>query len=161
MLYFGYIVPYGFLIVVNVLIIYKATSYERGQKSVESHSKTTETRKNKRKAQMTRAILILTFIFIMATLPSTIITGYLYDEVIHLEIGQIIINLIDGIQFSYPAFNFFILFFSNKLFEEQVRNLLVIKMKTNKISASTRFSENNNNSFMQKTNTRRFISTIF
>lgn len=33
------------------------------------------------------------------------------------------INLINAIQFTYPAFNFFILFFTNKLFEQKVKSL--------------------------------------
>ena len=58
------------------------------------------------------------------SLPGAILTGFFYDQVIVLEFGQVIVNLINGIQFSYPAFNFVILFFSNKLFAQEVRSLL-------------------------------------
>lgn len=114
-LYFGYIVPYCFLVLLNSAIIYKATQFERHQQP------TTETRSAKRKTQMTRMIVFITFLYIITSLPNTIITGYFYNPVVRLDVGQLIINLINGIHFSYPAFNFFILFFSNKLFAEEVK----------------------------------------
>ena len=69
-------------------------------------------------------ILLITSLFIAMSLPGAILTGFFYDQVIMLEFGQVIVNLINGIQFSYPAFNFVILFFSNKLFGQEVRALL-------------------------------------
>lgn len=118
-LYFGYIAPYILLILFNSIIIYTATRYERKHKN--SISSSIENRSAKRKTQMTRMIILITFLYIMTSLPNTIVTGYLYNTVVRLDVGQLIINLINGIHFSYPAFNFFILFFSNKLFAEEVK----------------------------------------
>lgn len=133
LLYFGYIVPYTLLIALNSFIIYRATHYDR------SHNAT-----NRRKTEMTRTILILTFLFIFTSLPSTIITGYFYDSVAYLNIGQIVINLINGIQFSYPAFNFFILYFTNKLFADEFKAILS-KIKGNQVSMMNQTTNNTNN----------------
>ena len=134
MLYFGFIVPYGFLLLFNVLIIYKATKFERIQKESKNVSSEAASRK---KAHMTRTILFLTFLFIATSLPGTIITGYFYWDVTKSNLGRLIINLVDGVQFSFPAFNFFILFFTNKQFAQQV-NVFLLKMKTkNQVSAQT------------------------
>ena len=137
-LYFGYIVPYCFLVLLNSAIIYKATQFERHQQP------TTETRSAKRKTQMTRMIIFITFLYIVTSLPSTIITGYLYDNVSSLDVGQMIINLIDGIQFSYPAFNLFILFFSNKLFAEELKRTFPRFLGERNRVSTTRTKSNTN-----------------
>lgn len=133
--------PYILLIVLNLMIIYKATRYERIRKlsqpmNARQHSilaraningsrrKSHATVVNKRKAQMTRAILIITFMYIASTLPSTIFNAYLYDLAASLEIDPIIINLMNGLQFSYSALNIFILFFTNKLFAKEFKELV-------------------------------------
>lgn len=110
--------PYGLLIIFNSLIIYKATRFERVR--VEA----AELRAAKRKAEMTRTILFMTFLYILVTLPSTIVTGYYFLTILLSDSGPLIITLIDALQFSYPALNFFILFFSNKLFAEEVKIFL-------------------------------------
>lgn len=117
-LYFGYIVPYVILILINVLIVYEATKYERSQRTLQSI--------NKKKTKMIRTILILTTMFIVTSLPSTIVAGYFYFYIIQLDFWMIIINFIDGVQFSFPAFNFFILFLSNKLFAKSSRKFFKI-----------------------------------
>ena len=108
-----------------MLIIYKATRFSESNTNSNTHTNSaSETQRNKRKTQMTRMILLITSLFIAMSLPGAILTGFFYDQVIMLEFGQVIVNLINGIQFSYPAFNFVILFFSNKLFAQELRSLL-------------------------------------
>lgn len=123
MLYFGFIVPYGLLVLSNMLIIYKATSFDRSYGS-QSHASGSS---RKRKAHLTRTILSMTFLFIVSSLPSTIVTGYFYTDIIQLEAGQMIINLVDGFQFSYPAFNILILFSTNKLFADEIKEWISTK----------------------------------
>ena len=71
---------------------------------------------------MTRMILIITSLFILLSLPGAIVSGYFYDDIIVLDYGTMIINLLNAIQFTYPASNFFILFFTNKLFAQEIKS---------------------------------------
>ena len=135
----GFIIPYVLLILVNVCIIYKATKYERLHKNVvQSQSQPTvvnETRSARKKAEMTRSILIITFLYIIVTLPGTILTGFFFISMMSLDIGLMLLNIIDIIHFSYPAFNFFILYFSNKLFCQEVK-IFFGRMKRNKVDVT-------------------------
>lgn len=115
----------------NLLIIYKATSFERAQKQSESSSS------SRRKAQMTRTILLLTLGFIISSLPSTVITGYFYAAVAFNDYGPLVINFINCVQFTYPALHFFILMFTNKLFSEEAK-LIVFRMQINQVSVTSK-----------------------
>ena len=151
LVYFGYIVPYGLLILFNAMIIYKATTYERTKKRTQVmslvqenlHSSSIATRAYQRKLEMTKTILFITFLYIVTSLASTLITAYFYNQIISDYSGQMVINLVDAVLFSYPAFNFFILFFSNKLFSQEVRSLIALGRQTS-ISAATQQSNQTN-----------------
>lgn len=132
-MYFGFIVPYGILLVVNAMIIYKATQFSRAQKADAALNSS----KNRRKAQMTRMILFITFLYITLSFPGVIVTGYFFGIIYSHEAGSMIINLLNAIQFSYPALNFFILLFSNKLFAEEVKRLF-LRLGNNSVSVTTR-----------------------
>jgi len=112
--YFTFVIPTVSLIVVNSLIIWKATRFERVQ----------YTRSIKRKIEMTRSILIITFLFVIISLPSNLIFGFFFFDVLVIVESQMIFNLVIGIQMSYPAFNFFILYFSNKRFSQEVKSFI-------------------------------------
>ena len=81
-------------------------------------------------------ILLITSLFIVMSLPGAILTGFFYDQVILMENGQVLVNLINGVQFSYPAFNFLILLFSNKLFAQEVR-FVFVKFIVTPVNSST------------------------
>lgn len=125
--------PYGILLISNSIIIYKATQFSRAQKAEASHTSS----KNKRKTQMTRMIVFITFLYLVMSLPGVIVTGYFFNAIYALDAGPMLINLINAFQFSYPAFNFFILFFSNKLFAEEVKTL-IFRLRNNAISVATK-----------------------
>lgn len=105
------------------MIIYKATRYERNQ--VESITSTPNSianaRTSKRKSEMTRTVIIITLLYILTSLPNTVVAGYFYFAIMELSTGQMIMNIINIVQMSYQTFNFFILFFSNRLFSEEVK----------------------------------------
>lgn len=130
-MYFGFITPYALLVFSNLIIIYKATRFERvhnlDKGALESHS-------SKRKAEMTRTILFITFLYIIITLPDITITGYLLFRILELDYGSMLLTIISSIHFSYPALHFFILFFSNRLFAEEVKSFF---LKKRQISVST------------------------
>lgn len=114
---------------VNFVIIYKATRFERRNRVlVVNVSKTPtailEARGAKRKQEMTKTILIITFLFVVVSFPSFLVNCFFLFQVLTLEYGQLIMNLVCAIQYSYPAFNFFILYFSNKRFSLEVKNTI-------------------------------------
>jgi hypothetical protein len=104
------------------MIIWKATRFERV-----STTQTAETNLAviRRKREMTKTILIIKFLFALASLPSNVAIGYFNDELISLGlVGQLLYNILIGIQMTYPAFNLFILYFSNKLFAQAVKSII-------------------------------------
>lgn len=111
-----------------------ANKFTRAQRAAAAESTLVSLRRAKRKAQMTKTILLITFIYIFTSLPGILQTGYFYTTIIVLESGQMIVSLINAIQFSYPAFNFFILYFTNRLFANEVKRLLS-RFKRNKVAS--------------------------
>jgi len=105
------------------LIIYQANKFTRAQQAVAASTTLFDIGRQKRKTQMTRTILFITFFYVITSLPGIVQAGYFYNPLIALEAGQMITSLINSIQFSYPAFNFFLLFFSNKLFANEIKAL--------------------------------------
>lgn len=130
--YFGYIVPFGLLVILNTLIIWKATQFSRSQRGSNMSLNT------KRKVQMTRMILFITFLYIGVSVPSMIVTGWLYGHIVSLKAGVLITNLLNCFVFSYPALNFFILYLTNKLFAVETRSLLgkMVKRRVSNVSTS-------------------------
>lgn len=134
--YFGYIVPSGALIIINLAIIYKATKFDRAHKSnQDAPNVIIEAQGVRRKQEMTKTILIITFLYIVAAFPSNLVNGYFLLNVMNMDEGQLILNIVASVQFSYPAFNFFILYFSNKRFAHEIKELLS-KFKNNSIGSS-------------------------
>lgn len=129
-LYAGYIGPFVLLIIFNCGIIYEATKYSRRIRIQQASQKAgprlqiTSNSLNK-KAEMSKTILLVTFIYILIASPSAIYSGYFYADLVNTDYGPMINNIFDAIIFSYPAFNFFILYFSNKKFHKEVREWFV------------------------------------
>lgn len=120
LLYFGGILPFVLLIILNFSIIYKATRYSR-RKMAKNLS---EIKREKKRNEMIKTIIILTFMYVAIQLPCAIFNGYFYAYVIKLDVGTTIVALFNIVQFTYPAFNIFILFFSNKIFAREVKKLI-------------------------------------
>ena len=112
--YFAFVIPTVSLIVFNSLVIWKATRIEIVQNTSEM----------KRKREMTKTILLITFLYVIISLPSNVLVGFLYFDLLD-DYGQMIFNLVNGLQMSYPAFNFFILYFSNKRFSKEVKYIIL------------------------------------
>lgn len=146
-LYFGFLIPIGFLFIVNFLIIYKATQYSRSHKSYGNGNTSTAShmRSNRKKTQMTKMILFVTFFYIALTLPEEIYSGYFFDSVSELSFGQMITNIIDAVQFAYPSFHIFILFFSNKQFAQEVKEM-ILRIKSSRVRTSSILGNKNSSS---------------
>lgn len=131
--------PYCLLILLNAMIILKATHFSRKQKAAAAANSTVlaTSGSDRRKAQMTRTILFITFLYILLSFPGYVVNGYIYQDIIQSNASQMILNLINAIQFSYPALNFFILFFSNKIFASEVKSMIFRIHSTNRVSHAT------------------------
>lgn len=110
------------LVIINAMIIYEATRYDRSQQQQQQMQKSNS---NKRKLEMSRSIVIITFSYILLTLPGAIINGYFYVTLTVYDYGQIIINFFGCISFTFPAFNFFTLFFTNKMFAKEFKSIFL------------------------------------
>lgn len=83
------------------------------------------------------AILVMTFLFIIATSPGAIISQF-YSVLVRSETGLVILLAGDDITFSYHAFTFIILYFTNKEFlrrikvnnAPQITNMSTIQLKS-------------------------------
>ena len=117
---------------VNVLIIYKATKFSRSQ--VANLNAANNIQSERKKTQMTKMILFLTFLYIVLAMPEKISNGYFFDYIYGLDYGHMIVIIIDSIQFSYSSFQIFILFMSNKQFAKEVKEI-VLRVKNNSMSS--------------------------
>lgn len=144
LLYFGYIGPFALLLIVNSAIIFKATQFQRSQRvAAASSSSVAGSTSSKRKAEMTRTVYTITFFYIATTLPSSLVTGYYYGELIMLPTGQMIVNIVNAFQSIYQSCNFFVLYFTNKLFAKELK-ILLSGMRSNEISMTSRSINNIN-----------------
>lgn len=139
-LYFGYLVPVGVLLVVNFLIIYKATQFSRSHRNATNLA---SIQSEKKKSQMTRTILVLTFIYIAFTLPEQIYAGYVYVYVSQFYIVQMMSNIITFIQLFYPSFHIFILLWSNKQFAIEIKSIVSMIKMGNRVSDTSSHVLNN------------------
>lgn len=110
------------MVIFNSLIIYKATQFQRAQRVSAASTSAAAAASIRRKAEMTRTVFTITVFYILSSIPNTIAAGY-YLSILQLPTGQMIANLSNGFQATYQAFNFFILYFSNKLFAKEVKSL--------------------------------------
>ena len=120
---------------VNLLIIYKATTYSRLHRTSIGVSTGSNFRSEVRKAQMTKMILFITFLYITLSMPNVIIAGYFFSYISSFYSGQMIINILNSIQFAYPSFHFFILYISNKQFANQVK-AIVLRLRSSHMDSS-------------------------
>ena len=118
-----------------MLIILKATHYERSQKA-NGNVNAANVHSDRKKAQMTRTILFLTFFFIALALPDQLYFGYLYSIIDQNIYGTMMGNLMDFVQFFFSSFHIFILYFSNKQFAKEVKEI-IFRFKSNRVSSTT------------------------
>jgi hypothetical protein len=121
----------GLLIIVNLLIIYKATQFSRSQAAI-GNINATLMQSAKKKAQMTKMILFLTFFYIALTLPEQIFVAYLVNNIDLTYISKMIFIVINFVQFLYPSFQIFTLIWSNKLFSQEVKEI-IFRIKSSRV----------------------------
>jgi hypothetical protein len=101
------------------MIIYKATQLSRSKKPTSPD----EIKRAKKKHEMIKTIIFITLSYILLELPCFIFNGYFYSSIVGSDIGGIINSMSNNIEFSYPTFNIFILYASNKLFSKEINKL--------------------------------------
>lgn len=131
LVYVGFIVPIGLLMAFSAYHIYKATRYRYKQNLSSSSEKYCSAKGLKRKAQMTKVILVITFFYIVTSIVGLVVNFYLVDQIKSLDASQIILNLANGVLFTPMAFKYFILYFSSKMFAQEAKRI-VIKARHNR-----------------------------
>ena len=114
-----------------MLIILKATQYQRAQKA----KGIANSKSDRKKSQMTKSILFLTFFYIALVLPDLLYIGY-FCYIIDFNYAKMMANLTNFIQFFFSSFSIFILYFSNKQFAKEVK-MTIFRMKSNEVSSMT------------------------
>lgn len=133
MLYFGAIIPFTILVILNFMIIYKATQFSRLNKPTTAD----EIKRVRKRTEMIKMIIFITFLYIIVELPCFVFNGYFYSVIIVFDIGPSINALFNNIEFSYPAFNLFILYTSNKLFANKFKQFFGFNKRRAQVGNST------------------------
>lgn len=122
-------IPVGLLIIVNMLIIYIVRKFSPKIEKSNNNDNSPNTSSAssipvKKTSRITRMILFITFLYIALTLPGAILSGYFYSTIYFYPWAQLSVNIVNAVQFSYPALNFFILYASNKQFATETKKIL-------------------------------------
>lgn len=113
------VVPFLVLLVANFLLIRKIKS----RKLIHlSFSSSTNVKKSKKNDRINRTVLLLTFLFIIMTLPLAC-ASFFFTQLIISDFGLFAIVFFNCISFSYHGFNFIFMAFSNKIFREEYKKL--------------------------------------
>lgn len=73
----------------------------------------------KRRPNLTVSLIILSFLFLVMTIPGTMLFGFFFEDILS-NLNQTFIFLIDDITFLNHAMIFFISFLSNKKFRKAI-----------------------------------------
>ncbi len=73
---------------------------------------------------LNRAVILLTFMFIIMTLPSAC-ASFFFDVWFQSVIGKFVISLCDTISFSYHALNVIVFSITNRKYKVKLKHLLI------------------------------------
>jgi len=111
------IIPFIFLIVLNSLLIYYTLKKpNKVEPSLENLSI--------RRKRLSLTIAILTLGFIITTIPSGIITGFLFDTLNTTKNGKMVIFICDSISFTYHSGKFLIMITYNSAFKQEFKSFI-------------------------------------
>ncbi len=82
-----------------------------------------------KRRSMTVIIILITFAYIVLTLPSAIAGGYYLDSLMKTLEGKNILFICDTLSFSYHALNFIALPIANKQFRREFKTFRIFKSK--------------------------------
>jgi hypothetical protein len=105
------------------------------QRVMKKDSTMGNTNRNKKKV-MSIFVILMTFNFIVFTLPSSIAGGYFLSELLSTDVGSIILFAIDCLAFTYHGFNIIVLYYLNKKFKKEFKKTFCC-IKTSKTTTQT------------------------
>lgn len=114
------VIPFPILVLSNIALVYKLITKPKLDTS--ANSKLVSSNRNN-VSRMNSIVIIMTLLFVVCTLPVAL-ASYLFNTIIVNEYGSFLITFLDSISFTYNALNFFISYFSNVMFRNEVRKLL-------------------------------------
>ena len=119
-------IPFVLLAINNLLLIH----------SIRSHHTITLTNSSKTKQRsLNKTVLLITALFIVLTLPSSIASIY-YDQLIVSSAGFVILIALDSLTFSYHSFNIFVLLYTNKKFKRDFKVFICFWRKDLRLDGS-------------------------
>jgi hypothetical protein len=134
------VLPFLALLSINSLILVTAV---QSSNIIEPNSTAISTRKR----QLGLTITILTFYFIIATIPSGLITGFFYEKLNpNPKQGNLIIFICDSLAFTYHSSKFIVLVLFNSKFKQEYKQMsmeIVDKSKNLKLTLPFTISKSN------------------
>ena len=123
-------IPFGFLIIINILLIRVIQ-----RKTLNLQESTSLAKKNQLSINV--SVIVMTILFIVFTCPSAICSQF-YNTLIQTQSGKITLFSLGCFAFSYHALNIVILCASNKFFYRKLKEAIasVNKVKDESISKS-------------------------
>ena len=119
------VLPFTLIAVFNFVIV--STIYLKNKNMSTIRNQSDNVRRSKKQNKITRTIVIITFLYIVFSLPTASIQGEVYALLDSTIIGRFFITLFNFLSFFYQASNFFLLFLTNKQFSKEVRNIFRIQ----------------------------------
>jgi len=114
------LVPFILLITASALLIYEIQKKSAGRSVSQNRSDS--------QRALNKTVVSVTIVYIVITTPVAVVTSFLNSLLQSSgEIGNLIINIADSVSFSFHAFNFFILYLTNKRYSKEVRAFFKIK----------------------------------
>lgn len=126
------IVPFCLLVLVNSLLLIKSVFCNK----MNQVGPMTNSAQKRHKRSMTLTLIVITFSFILFTLPSSIAGGYLYRQMISSENGLATLYLLNNISFSFHSFNFIVFLIFNKKFQNEFKKIIRKGKRTTKMTTT-------------------------
>ena len=107
------------MLVVNALLIHKIM-FKNGI----STDTTADRQHRSKRLAASISVIILTFLFIVMTLPDAIATGFYLSELLDTNSGTAVLFAADCLAFSFHGFNSIILLVTNSQFRQEFKSTL-------------------------------------
>jgi hypothetical protein len=122
--------PFCALLIINILLIYHSKA-SRNRLSNTTVAVTTVNiqivqKKNEIKS-MGITIILLTFVFLLATLPRSIIVTFFLDTATQDRFAFYLTRLLDSFSTAYHSFNFLALLITNKKIASECKKIFYVK----------------------------------
>lgn len=114
------LLPFPLLTILNLIVIRMTKDAARSATRLSANVKKF---KNGQRF-VTRLLLFLTISFIFTTLPSTIVYAFWHGEILRLNHGRVLLNLLNTLQFSRHSSNWLIYLYSSTFMRDELKKCL-------------------------------------